>query len=209
MSEEKKLNVYEKLLQVQTLLKAPKTQTARNYKYRSCEDILEALKPLLSQTKTTIIINDSMVCEGDRFYIKATVKFIDVDNLDFIEASAYAREPNMTANKMQESQITGASSSYARKYALNGLFAIDDTADMDYLNDRIKDDTKRQKRQSKQVSDDDLWAKAHHERVTGGEFENMTLIEVEHISPQTIDEWYKLANGQKKQMLKVLIDRRK
>lgn len=126
------MSVYEKLLNVQSELKAPKGRknSFGNYNYRSCEDILEAVKPILAKYSATMIMNDSLEVEGDRFYIKATASFIDVETGEKVENTALARE---SADKkgMDTSQITGTASSYARKYALNGLFLIDDTKDAD------------------------------------------------------------------------------
>jgi len=131
------MNIYEKLLNIQSELKAPKNQRNNfgGYNYRSCEDILEAVKPLLSKYKATIIINDCIVNIENRFYIKAEVTFIDVenDNLGVIKATALAREED-SKKGMDSMQLTGATSSYARKYALNALFCIDDTADSDTTN---------------------------------------------------------------------------
>lgn len=129
------MNIYEKLLNIQTELKAPKNQYSDfgKYHYRSCEDILEGLKPLLVKYKATIVIEDEIVQIGDRYYIKATAKLLDWSNegnFDYIQTTAYAREDENKA-KMDLSQMTGSASSYARKYALNGLFAIDDTKDND------------------------------------------------------------------------------
>lgn len=135
-------NIYSKLLSVQAELKAPKTQynSFGKYSYRSCEDILEALKPLLEKYKATVIISDEIVSIEGRFYIKSTVKFIDVESEKEIENSALAREEEIKKG-MDGSQITGGASSYARKYALNGLFCIDDTKDADGTNTHDKDDT--------------------------------------------------------------------
>lgn len=118
------------LNKIQQELKAPKSQrnSFGNYNYRSCEDILEAVKPLLGET--TLTINDEMVMLGDRFYVKATVALYDKDNQMVAQSVAYARE-SLEKKGMDASQITGATSSYARKYALNGLFLIDDTKDAD------------------------------------------------------------------------------
>lgn len=117
------------LNEVQQKLKAPKGQTNSfgKYKYRSCEDILEALKTLLVGT-ATITLSDEMICIGDRYYVKATATF--KSESEEVSVTAYAREAE-SKKGMDESQITGAASSYARKYALNGLFAIDDTKDAD------------------------------------------------------------------------------
>ena len=130
------MNIYEKLLNVQTELKAPKGQfnAFGKYKYRSCEDILEALKPVLNKYKLTFFINDEIVEVNNRNYVKATITIINIEKPDEqIQTSALAREEE-TKKGMDGSQITGASSSYARKYALNGLFAIDDTKDSDITN---------------------------------------------------------------------------
>ena len=127
------MNIYEKLNKIQTELKAPKGQynSFGKYKYRSCEDILEAIKPFLTETKTVLTINDEIVFIGNRFYVKATAVLADCENENrFIHTTAFAREDD-SKKGMDGSQITGASSSYARKYALNGLFAIDDTKDAD------------------------------------------------------------------------------
>ena len=129
------MNIFEKLQIIQSKLKAPKSQRNNfgNYNYRNCEDILEAVKPLLEEVKAAIKITDEVVLIGERYYIKATVEFINAENGESIENSAFAREEE-TKKGMDGSQITGASSSYARKYALNGLFAIDDTKDSDTTN---------------------------------------------------------------------------
>ena len=133
-------NVYTKLVEVQSKLKAPKSQFNKfgNYAYRNCEDILEALKPILNQVKAVVNISDEVVLIGERYYIKATVKFIDGETGDVIEASTMAREEE-SKKGMDSSQLTGSTSSYARKYALNGLFAIDDTKDSDTTNTHGKD----------------------------------------------------------------------
>ena len=122
------MNINEKLAKVQQRLKAPKGQFNGfgKYKYRSCEDILEAVKPHLDAC--TITIHDEIVCVGNRIYVKATATFADGSQV--IETSAYAREAEHKKG-MDESQVTGSASSYARKYALNGLLLIDDTKDAD------------------------------------------------------------------------------
>lgn len=130
------MGINEKLLEIQTELKAPKSQynAFGKYNYRNCEDILEALKPLLAKVKATVVITDEIVNIAQRFYVKATVRLINVENKEVIETSAYAREPE-NKKGLDESQITGSTSSYARKYALNAMFAIDDTKDSDYAPD--------------------------------------------------------------------------
>jgi hypothetical protein len=119
---------------IQTKLIAPKGQfnAFGKYKYRSCEDILESLKPLLKETESTLQIVDEIVSIGDRFYVKATATLKNKDG-EWVGV-AYAREET-DIKGMAGSQITGASSSYARKYALNGLFCIDDTKDADSTNE--------------------------------------------------------------------------
>ena len=155
MSE--KDNIYTKLNYIQQNLKAPKNQKNNfgNYKYRSAEDILEAVKPLLKETKTTLLLNDSIevlgqgniepflykeldskgketvnVISSERYYVKATATLINDEDGESVSVSAYAREEN-NKKGMDLMQLTGATSSYARKYAMNGLFTIDDTKDAD------------------------------------------------------------------------------
>lgn len=115
---------------IQHKLKAPKGQynSFGQYKYRSCEDILEGVKPLLKEYKLALLINDEIVQIGERYYIKSTAKI--TDGIESVSATAYAREP-LEKKGADASQITGAASSYARKYALNGLLCIDDTKDED------------------------------------------------------------------------------
>lgn len=126
-------NVSEMVL-IQTKLNAPKNQrnTFGNYNYRSCEDILEAVKPLLKETNCTLTITDEVVQVADRIYVKATAT-LKTPSGEVFTTSAFAREP-LSKKGADESQITGAASSYARKYALNGLFCIDDNKDADATN---------------------------------------------------------------------------
>ena len=129
------MKIHEKLLDIQTTLKAPKGQfnSFGKYQYRNCEDILESLKPLLKKNKAVLLVNDDVVSVSNRIYIKATVTLQDVESEEKIETSAFAREEDVKKG-MDGSQITGSSSSYARKYALNAMFAIDDTKDSDATN---------------------------------------------------------------------------
>lgn len=129
------MNVYEKLNIIQQKLIAPKGQynSFGKYYYRSCEDILEGVKSLLKETKTTLTITDDLILIGDRYYLKATATLTDCETGESVTNSAFAREEE-SIKGMSGSQITGASSSYARKYALNGLFCIDDVADADTRN---------------------------------------------------------------------------
>ena len=141
--------IYKKLLDIQTELKAPKGQynSFGKYKYRSCEDILEAVKPLCQKYGTVLVISDKLVNMGERYYIQATARLTDIEtdkeNEDTcICNTAYAREEE-SKKGMDGSQITGTASSYARKYALNGLFCIDDTKDAD--TDEFKSQTNSDK----------------------------------------------------------------
>lgn len=184
------MGIYEKLSKVQEELKAPKGQynSFGKYKYRSCEDILEAVKPLLAKHKLSLQIYDELVCVGEntpstyeetyydkdlkrentrivvtgnqRYYIKATARLLDIEDNSTMENTAYAREDEVKKG-MDGSQITGTASSYARKYALNGLFLIDDTKDADtdeYHNQNnqkeIKKASKEQIEKLKKLVDD-------------------------------------------------------
>jgi len=126
------MDMSEKLLEIQNELKAPKGQynSFGKYRYRSCEDILEAVKPLLKKYKCVLTITDSIQMVGDRFYVKATAILSDIESGEGFTNEAFAREE--AEKKGQDaSQVTGTASSYARKYCLNGLFLIDDTKDAD------------------------------------------------------------------------------
>ena len=130
--EKKEKTIYEKLLAVQNELKAPKDKRNNfgGYNYRSCEGILEAVKPLLQEQGLMLTIKDEVVNIGDRYYVRATVLLDDISSNGEIAITALAREEEAKKG-MDASQITGTASSYARKYALNGLFLIDDTKDAD------------------------------------------------------------------------------
>lgn len=129
--------IYTKLLNVQTELKAPKNQhnDFGGFYYRSCEDIMEAVKPLLSKHGLLLTVSDSLETFGERYYVKATATVTDTETGEKIETSAYAREAAQKKG-MDESQVTGSTSSYARKYCLNGLFCIDDQKDADTCDNR-------------------------------------------------------------------------
>lgn len=127
--------MYKKLNKIQTELKVAKTKRNNfgNFDYRSCEDILEALKPLLKQEELVLLLNDDIITVGERVYVKSTATLTDGENK--IETVAMARESLAPKAKMDESQTTGSASSYARKYALNGLFCIDEGKDADINED--------------------------------------------------------------------------
>lgn len=139
-------SIHEGLAKIQRELKAPKRQTNNfaNFKFRSCEDILEALKPHLNGY--TLVITDDIILVGDRYYIKATATISD--GKESVSATGIARE-SQTKKGFDDSQITGSTSSYARKYAINGLFSIDDTKDADSTNTSGKDSAQAATSQSK------------------------------------------------------------
>ena len=161
MAEAKK-SLVERLIEVQALLKAPKGQynSFGKYKYRSCEDILEAVKPLLAERGLLLFIEDQIERIGDtsgtdslRWYVKATATV--TDGTDSVSTTAYAREDE-SKKGMDGSQVTGASSSYARKYALNALFLIDDTKDADATNTHGKEQAQKPSQRPKKPVDTTL-----------------------------------------------------
>lgn len=129
------MDIYKQLRSVQVELKAPKSQynAFGKYKYRNCEDILEAVKPILDKHGLTLTISDSIEAIAERFYVRAEA-IVSNDSGEMVNVIGYAREEE-SKKGMDGSQVTGASSSYARKYALNGLFCIDDTKDSDTTNE--------------------------------------------------------------------------
>lgn len=141
------MTIYEKLGAIQQALKAPKDLENKfgGYRYRSAESILEAVKPLLNENKCVLLLKDGLESIEGRVYIKATAQFFDSAAPEmFLEVTAYAREEE-SKKGMDASQVTGAASSYARKYALNGLFCIDDNKDSDFTNTTPKDKPKEEK----------------------------------------------------------------
>lgn len=135
-----------KLAEIQQTLVCHKGRWSEygGYSYRSCEDILVAVKPLLKALNCVLVLTDEVVAIGSRYYIKATAKIVDCDDKDTYEAVAYAREDE-EKKKLNGSQLTGVASSYARKYALNGLFGIDDIKDADAINDVVKNESATEK----------------------------------------------------------------
>ena len=133
------MGIQEKLMNIQYELKCNKSQynSFGRYAYRSSEDILEAVKPLLYKYKATLVINDDIVLIGDRFYVKATSKITDIETGECVESTAFAREDE-SQKGMSSAQVTGSVSSYARKYSMNALFAIDDNKDADSTNTHDK-----------------------------------------------------------------------
>jgi hypothetical protein len=153
--------ITQKLATIQQKLKAPKGQynSFGKYAYRNAEDILEAVKPLCAETGTLVLLSDEIMNIGNRFYVKATAALIDAETQTQLTVSAYAREEEEKKG-MDGSQVTGASSSYARKYALNGLFAIDDTKDSDTTNTTGTDKTAVKGKQTPLVATKEQLAEA-------------------------------------------------
>lgn len=155
------MNIYEKLAVIQQELVAPKNQynSYGKYNYRSCEDILEGVKPLLKKVNATLRITDEIVVIGERHYIRAKAILTDCESGEGIFNEAYAREEEVVKG-MSSSQITGSASSYARKYALNGLFCIDDVKDAD-----TRDNSKIEKAKIPEVKIKALLARCESEGV--------------------------------------------
>ena len=158
-------------MNIQQKLIAPKNNynSFGKYSYRSCEDILEAVKPLLAENKVVLTICDEIILVGERFYIKAIATLTDCESDETISNVAYAREEDKKSG-MSESQITGSCSSYARKYALNGLFCIDDVKDADTRDNREKTTETTTKKKTPTAADkkalNDLVAKCKEDNVS-------------------------------------------
>lgn len=209
------MNIYEKLLKAQVELKAPKGQynSFGKYKYRSCEDILEALKPVLDKLKLTLFISDEIVEVGGSYkvskkdetiesegrkYVKATITLINIEKPDEqIKVSALAREEE-TKKGMDGSQITGASSSYARKYALNGMFMIDDTKDSDSTNTHGKEEAKKTTETEFKKAIDMINALANTEEKSEKVFDMIEKFNKNSLLDCTIEELKKVYNELKK-----------
>ena len=209
------MNIYEKLLKVQVELKAPKGQynSFGKYKYRSCEDILEALKPVLDKLKLTLFISDEIVEVGGSYktskkdeiietvgrkYVKATITLVNIEKPDeIIKTSALAREEE-TKKGMDGSQITGASSSYARKYALNGMFMIDDTKDSDSTNTHGKDEAKKTTETEFKKAIDMINALANTEEKSEKVFDMIEKFNKNSLMDCTIEELRKIYDELKK-----------
>lgn len=169
---EKEITLHDRLVAIQSELKAPKGQynSFGKYKYRSAEDILEAVKPLLKKYGCKLVIWDEIVLIGDRYYVKATPMISD--GKDSLSVCGWAREAE-TKTGMDASQITGTASSYARKYALNGLFAIDDTKDADTDENHVETEARTKaekpapKKAPKPECPEDVWYKLVRMEVEG------------------------------------------
>lgn len=198
------MSIYEKLCKIQTELKAPKGQRNNfgKYNYRSCEDILEALKPLLDKYEATINLSDNIVQVGERYYVSVVAKLTDIKTGESVMSTAFAREDE-SKKGMDASQLTGATSSYARKYALNGLLAIDDTKDSDYLNNGSNHQNNANNGQNKSTVTLDM---AKDIEVSFGEYKGQTLWQVAEKDLDKIKEWYQKASGDRKEALKLILD---
>lgn len=171
------LSLVQKVVKIQNELKAPKGQFNKfgNYKFRSCEDIVESVKPVIKKYGVMLNLSDELVVIGDRYYVKAVASL--TDGTDIIQSSAFAREPQ-DLKGMSESQITGTASSYARKYALNGLLAIDDTKDPDLDTNEFTNQTGQEPKQEQKATPNQI--KVLSEKYTG---ENLKkLLETNNIS---------------------------
>ena len=196
------MSVYTKLLAIQDKLKAPKNldNNYGNYKYRSAEKIFEALKPLCKEEKAVLFVGDNVIERGGKLFIEATATLLDVESEDAqkIEVKAYAEIP-VSRKGMDASQVTGASSSYARKYALNGLFAIDDSKDAD-VPPALPD-----KREDFEAYADKVYGKREKEQAIENnqkkldDLENWRYISADHIEVKMKNgQWINLDNCQLK-----------
>lgn len=177
MEEEKKVStLYEKLAAVQRDLKCNKSQYNNfgKYNYRSCEDIFEAAKPLCCDNGLLLTVCDEIVSIQDRIYVKATATIIDVEDGERFSVTSYAREEE-SKKGMDASQVTGACSSYARKYALNGLFCIDDTKDADTMDNSYDMSSQPQKQKQGNNQSTKQPAKKQEEPQTVGDYYNLVL----------------------------------
>lgn len=167
MDEELNINIYEKLLAIQTELRCGKNLRNKfgGFNYRSCETILEALKPFLKKFGVIILLDDKLVNIGERYYIQAEAKLVDIATKDTISNFGYAREEREKKG-MDASQITGSCSSYARKYALSGLLALDDGRDADSMAPSVVDDV-----------DEEVLAKCHEKGLEDVKDEIRTIVE--------------------------------
>lgn len=177
--ETKNITINDKLSAIQTQIKAPKNLYNKfgDYNYRNAESILESAKPYLKELGLILLLNDSIVMVGDRYYVRATATLSDCTSGEVIEVSAYARE-SAEKPKMDSSQVTGSASSYARKYALNGLFLLDDTKDADtdeYHKQTAKPESKDKPDEATLTAElKNLWATAGGKEGFEDWFKNMT-----------------------------------
>lgn len=191
------MSVTKKLLEIQGRLKAPKNlyNSFGKYKYRNLEGILEAVKPLLTEYGCTLFIDDDILQRGDRLYVEATATLTDVDDNSNIQVSGFARE-SATKKGMDDSQITGTASSYARKYALGGLFLLDDTkdADTDEYHEQTHPKTSgKKKTESTEMSEEDIEALKKKKIGKTKATTFLKRLEAEEISPAFVCQLYKIS----------------
>ena len=201
MAEKTPMNLTTKLMHIQTELKAPKNlyNSFGKYKYRNAESILEALKPLEAKYKVAVVIEDEITEVSSRIYVKTTVKLFDTESDDHIVTSAYAREADVKKG-MDEAQVTGATSSYSRKYALNALFLLDDTKDVD------TEEYQSQKKESKPATaPKQATAPASADRNIRQELVN--YCNELGIDPREVARTYKLNNSSTDEEFKTVIGR--
>lgn len=186
------------LIEIQKELKAPKGNYNYfgKYRYRSAEDILESVKPLCHKNGCLLTLSDNVELIGERFYIKATAKI--TNGTESIEVTAYAREEE-TKKGMDGSQITGTASSYARKYALNGLFCIDDTKDADtdefYKQTLVKEESKKKVKESEKKSADELSKMKDEDMITAGGADYLLNLAIEvKANMDELFKYYKVDN---------------
>lgn len=198
MAEKTPMNLTTKLMHIQTELKAPKNlyNSFGKYKYRNAEGIQEALKPLEKEYKVTTILKDEIVDVSGKIYVKVTATIMDCESDDFIWTTAYAREAE-TKKGMDEAQVTGATSSYSRKYALNALFLLDDTKDVD------TEEYQSQKKESKPAPQ--ATAPASADRNIRQELVN--YCNELGIDPREVARTYKLNNSSTDEEFKAVIGR--
>lgn len=198
MADKTPMNLTTKLMHIQTELKAPKNlyNSFGKYKYRNAESILEALKPLEAKYKVAVVIEDQIETVSGRFYIKTFVRLMDCESDDHIITCAYAREAE-TKKGMDEAQVTGATSSYSRKYALNALFLLDDTKDVD------TEEYQSQKKESKPAPQ--TTAPASADRNIRQELVN--YCNELGIDPRDVARTYKLNNSSTDEEFKAVIGR--
>jgi hypothetical protein len=187
--------IHNQLSKLQAALKVPKNRlnSFSKFKYRNLEDILEAIKPLLAEYELKLTLTDDMVQIGDRYYIKATATISD-SRQQYVSTTAFAREPEIKKG-MDEPQITGTASSYARKYALAGLLLLDDAEDIDSMDNR--EEPRKSPSKSPRESDDKIWLDEGGDGVKGTTRE--TFIKVEEavksgrVKPADLRKHYKVS----------------
>lgn len=192
------MGIEEKLMKIQCRMKCPKNlyNSFGKYKYRNAEGICEAVKPYLLEQKCTLTLNDEIVCVGNRIYVKTEAVLIDTEGEGQHRATAFAREA-VTKKGMDDSQITGTASSYARKYALNGLFLLDDTKDADTDEYKIQNDEMAKKKaappQDPKVPGEQEISEVNDSKIDGNKWGALcTMARAKKVSQRSILDYYGL-----------------